>query len=120
MDELISALMEHICQSVMLAGMIVMPRWCVMTFMAVITVSHDNLSSICLILMQVELMIMHTVGEVHPSFHLFPSSSYFAQEVMCNGTEEYSLTQCGYNPSTSPECFVGNHSAAVVCRQGIP
>ena len=36
---------------------------------------------------------------------------------MCNGTEEYSLTQCSYNPITSQECFVGNHSAAVVCRQ---
>ena len=62
-------------------------------------------------------MIMHTVGEVHPSFHLFPSSSYLGQELACNGTE-HSFSQCGYSPPTSPECFVGNHSAAVVCRQG--
>ena len=58
-----------------------------------------------------------TVGEVYPSFHLFSSSSYLGQALMCNGTE-YSLNQCDYNPPTSPECFVGNHSAAVVCRQG--
>ena len=57
------------------------------------------------------------VGEVYPSFHLFPSSSYLAQEFMCNGTENF-LSQCGYNRSISPECFAGNRSAAVVCRQG--
>ena len=37
---------------------------------------------------------------------------------MCNGTEN-SLSQCGYNHSISPVCFAGNHSAAVICRQGI-
>ena len=57
------------------------------------------------------------VGEVYPSFHLFPSSNYLAQEFMCNGTE-FSLGQCGYNAPTDPECFVGNRSAAVFCRQG--
>ena len=57
------------------------------------------------------------VGEVDPSFHLFPSTNYLAQELMCNGTE-YSLSQCDYNPPTNPECFVGNRSAAVICREG--
>ena len=63
------------------------------------------------------LIILFIVGEVYPSFHLFPSSNYLAQDLMCNGTEDL-LSECDYNPPTSPECFVGNHSAAVVCRQG--
>ena len=58
------------------------------------------------------------VGEVYPSFNLFPSSRYLGQEFMCNGTEN-SFRQCDYNRSISPECFVGSRSAAVVCRQGI-
>ena len=58
------------------------------------------------------------VGEVHPSFPLPLRSIYLAQDVMCNGTES-SISQCSYNPPTSPECNVGNHSAAVVCTQGI-
>ena len=56
------------------------------------------------------------VGVVYPSFPLHPSLQYFAQEVTCTGTE-YSITQCDYNPPTSPECSNGNHAAAVVCRQ---
>ena len=58
----------------------------------------------------------HAVGEVSQSFHRFPSSEYFAQNLMCNGSE-YSITQCPYSPP-SQECNVGNHSAAVVCRPG--
>ena len=56
------------------------------------------------------------VGEVYPSFSLPPRSRYIAQDIICNGTES-SISQCSYNPP-SPECYVGNHSAAVVCRQG--
>ena len=58
------------------------------------------------------------VGEVHPSFSLPLRSRYLVQDVMCIGTES-SISQCGYNPSTSPECYVGNHSAAVACRRGM-
>ena len=61
---------------------------------------------------------IYIVGEVHPSFPLPPRSRYLAQDVMCNGTES-SISQCSYNLDISPECNVGNHSAAVVCTQGI-
>ena len=111
-----SALMEHFYQSVMWAGIIMTHRWCAMTSMAVTTVSNlpVNIHSHT----KYSVFIHHwIVGEVYPSFHLFPSSSFLAQEFMCNGTEEYSLTQCSYKPVTSQECFVGNRSAAVVCRQ---
>ena len=64
-------------------------------------------------------MISHAilVAEVHPSFPLPPGTCY-VEDFMCNGTES-SLSQCSYSPPTSPECHMGNHSAAVVCREGI-
>ena len=43
--EWMSALMEHICQSVMWAGITMMPRWCAMTYMVATIVS--NLSPNC-------------------------------------------------------------------------
>ena len=85
--------------------------------MAVTTVSDLLLSYTKSDVKHVLKLSQFTVGEVYPSFPLFPSSNYIAQEVMCNGTE-YSFRQCNYNPPTSPECFVGSRSAAVVCRQG--
>ena len=57
------------------------------------------------------------VGEVYPSLPLFPNEMYAAQEPMCNGTE-YTVTECGYNPPTSPLCYEGNRSAVVTCREG--
>ena len=110
-----SVLMEAFCQSVTWAGIIVMLRWYADDGMVIILVSYY----INLNFHACEILISSTVGEVYPSYHLFPSSSYLAQEFMCNGTENL-FSQCGYNRSISPGCFTpGNHSAAVICRQGI-
>ena len=64
----------------------------------------------------VTFMPLTIVGEVYPSIPLPPRSRYLAQDLMCNGTES-SISQCRYNPP-GPECYVGNHSAAVACREG--
>ena len=112
------ASMEAIIQSVMLAGIIVMLKWHAIESMEVDIVSqHVTISQ----LLKLNIGSHHAnaiiVGEVHPSFPLPLRSRYLAQDVMCNGTES-SISQCSYNPP-SPECYVGNHSAAVVCTQGM-
>ena len=57
------------------------------------------------------------VGEVQPSFPLPLRSRYAAQDVECSGTES-SISQCSYNNDISSDCYVGNHSATVFCREG--
>ena len=102
---------EVISQSVMLAGIVPMPKWYAIVSTALITVSQ------CLYGFLHVTFNATTVGEVHPSFSLPPRARYLGQELMCSGTE-LSISQCRYNPPTNPECYVGNRSAAVICRQG--
>ena len=106
---------EPLARSVTLAGTAVMLKcYAIPTLEAILV-------SLCMTTLSVNMTDRHAnailVGEVHPGFPLPPRTRYIAQNVACNGTES-SLTECNYSPPTDPECYVGNRSAAVVCREG--
>ena len=109
--------MEPFIQFVTIAGIIMMLKWYAIESMEVDTVS-SWLFLYCYNIITSCYITAIIVGEVHPSFPFPLRSRYLVQDVMCNGTES-SISQCGYNPHISPECYVGNHSAAVACREGI-
>ena len=108
---------EPMARSVTLAGTAVMLKCYAITTLEAIIVS------LCMTTLSVNmterLANAILVGEVHdPGFLLPPRTRYVAQDVACNGIES-PVTGCSYSPPTDPECYVGNPSAAVVCREGV-